>query len=63
MYNGLSAKNGLLSAGFVVIAVSFAVSGAVFATSVLSVLEQPAKVIASAALSASDNWDFIGLLP
>jgi len=63
MYKGLSAKNGLLSAGLVVIAVSFCASGAVFATSVLSVLEQPARENANAALSASGNWDFIRLLP
>jgi hypothetical protein len=63
MYNGLSAKNGLLSAGLVVMVDSVGVSGAVFATSVESVLEQPAKVKTSAVPSASGNWDFISFIP
>jgi hypothetical protein len=45
----------LLSAWFAVIAVSVGVAGADSVTSLLSVLEQPARVNANAVLSASDN--------
>jgi hypothetical protein len=59
MYKGLSAKNGLLSAGLVAIALSAGGSGAASATSVLSLLEQPAMDKTSAVLSASGNLEFI----
>jgi hypothetical protein len=43
--------------------VSVGVAGADSETALLSVLEQPAMVITSAALSASDNVDFISIFP
>jgi hypothetical protein len=63
MYRGLSSKNGLLVVGFVVIAVSVGVAGADSETALSSVLEQPARVNASAVLSASVNVDFITMVP
>ena len=63
MYNGLSTKNGLFSAGFVVMTVSVGASGADYATWLVSVSEQPDKINASAVLSASDNVVFMSKLP